>query len=193
VKGRRQSRRPFAVLLGCQPERGRLRRLPAAGGITWRHALEPAATLPAVTASKIRFCAVALFIAVLAGACGSSGDDNKATGAKADYVAKIDPICTDLQGKIGDLGQDPAKQAQAVQDAVAKMKTIPIPSNDDQRAHLYIAAMENLYLSLQDVDQARMVNDQTRADKALTGAKANNKTAAEAAKSYGMVECAKTL
>jgi hypothetical protein len=145
-----------------------------------------------VTASKIRICAVALFIAVLSGACGGS-NDNEATGAKGTYVAKIDPICTDLQGKIGDLGQEPDKQAQAVQDAVAKMKTIPVPANDDQRAKLYIAAMENLYLSLQDVDQARRVNDQTRADKALAGAKANNQAAAKAADSYGMVACAKPL
>lgn len=148
---------------------------------------------PAVTASKIRVCAVALFVALLAGACGSGGGDGKATGAKGAYVAKIDPICADLQAKIGDLGSDPGKQAQDVQDAVGKMRTIPIPKNDDQRANLYIAAMENVYLSLQDVDQARMVNDQTRAAKALEGAKANDKNAANAAKSYGMVTCAKTL
>jgi hypothetical protein len=145
-----------------------------------------------VTASKIRICAVALFIAVLSGACSSS-NDNKATGAKGTYVAKIDPICADLQSKIGDLGQDPGKQAQVVQDAVSKMKTIPVPSNDDQRAHLFIAAMENLYLSLQDVDQARSVNDQTRATTALATVRKNDQTAADAAKSYGMVVCARKL
>jgi len=137
-------------------------------------------------------CAVAAFLALVAGACSAGGDDGL-TGAKGAYAAQIDPICTELQGKIGELGQDPAKQAADVEAAVNRMKTVPVPANDDQRAKLYIAAMENLYLSLQDVDQSRKVNDATRAQKALDGAKANNATAAAAAKSYGMVECAKTL
>lgn len=148
---------------------------------------------PAVTAFRIRICAVAAFIALVAGACGSGGDDGRATGAKGGYVAQIDPICKELQGKIGDLGQDPQKQAADVEAAVMRMKAIPIPNDDDQRAKLYIAAMENLYLSLQDVDQSRRVNDSTRAAKALEGANLNNETAAKAAKSYGMVECAQKL
>jgi hypothetical protein len=146
-----------------------------------------------VTASRARLCAVAVFAALVAGACGSGGDDGRATGAKGQYVAQIDPICADLQGKVGELGQDPEKQAADIQAAVAKMKEITVPKEDDQQAKLYIAAMENLYLSLQDVDQSRRVNDQTRAAKALDGAKANNATAAKAAQAYGMVECARTL
>jgi hypothetical protein len=146
-----------------------------------------------VTASKARICAVAVFAALAVGACGSGGDDGRATGAKGTYVAQIDPICADLQGKIGELGQDPAKQAADIEAAVMKMKAIPVPNDDDQQAKLYVAAMENLYLSLQDVDQSRRVNDQTRANTALTGAKANNEVAAKAAKTYGMVECARTL
>jgi hypothetical protein len=148
---------------------------------------------PAVTATKARICAVAVFAALAVGACGSGGDNGRLTGAKGAYAAQLDPICTDLQGKIGELGQDPEKQAAAVQEAVNKMKAVPVPANDDQRAKLYIAAMENLYLSLQDVDQSRRVNDQTRAAKALEGAKTNDATAAKAAKSYGMVECARSL
>ncbi len=153
---------------------------------------------PAVTASKVRAykvctCAVAVFAALAVGACGSGGDDGRLTGAKGAYAAQLDPICTDLQGKIGDIGQDPEKQAVDIEAAVNRMKSVAIPRDDDQRAKLYIAAMENLYLSLQDVDQSRRVNDQTRATKALNGAKANNETAAKAAKSYGMVECARTL
>jgi len=148
---------------------------------------------PPVTASRIRIFAVAAFIALVAGACGSGGDDGTATGAKGAYVAKIDPICADLQGKIGELGQDPAKQAADIEAAVLRMKEIPVPKEDDQRANLYIAAMQNLYLSLQDVDQSRKVNDTTRAAKALEGAKANNETAAKAAQAYGMVKCAQTL
>ncbi|HJV08518.1 MAG TPA: hypothetical protein VJ653_02530 [Acidimicrobiales bacterium] len=112
---------------------------------------------------------------------------------KGDYAAQIDPICTQLQGKIGELGQNPEQQAKDVEEAVGRMQAVEIPKNDEERAKLYIAAMQNLYLSLQDVDQSRRVNDSARAQRALDGAQANNKTAAEAAKSYGMVECAREL
>jgi len=148
---------------------------------------------PAVTASRARICAVAAFAALAASACGAGGDDGRLTGAKGAYAAQLDPICADLQGKIGDLGQDPEKQAAAVEAAVTQIKAVPVPKDDDQRARLYIAAMENVYLGLQDVDQSRRVNDQPRAQRALDGVKVNNKTAADAAKSYGMVECARQL
>lgn len=75
---------------------------------------------------------------------------------------------------------------------MVRIKAVSVPNDDDQRAFLFVAAMENLYLSLQDVDQSRRVNDQPRAQRALDGAKMNNETAAKAAKSYGMVECART-
>ncbi len=148
---------------------------------------------PAVTATRARVCAVAVFAALAVGACGSGGDDGRLTGSKGAYAAQLDPICTELQGKIGELGQDPGKQAAEVQEAVNRMMAVPVPNNDEQRAKLYIAAMQNVYLSLQDVDQSRKVNDQPRAAKALDGAVANNENAAKAAKSYGMVECARPL
>jgi hypothetical protein len=146
-----------------------------------------------VTSTKARLCVVALFVAPLVGACGSGGDDGRATGAKGRYVAQVDPICAELQGKIGDLGQDPGKQAADIEAAVTRIKAVPKPSEDSEIADRYIAAMENLYLGLQDVDQSRKVNDQPRAQKALDGLRLNNVTAAKAAKDYGMVECAKEL
>jgi len=138
-------------------------------------------------------CAVAAFAALTVSACGVGGDDGVATGAKGTYVSQVDPICAELQPKIGELGQNPEQQATDVEAAVMRIKAVSVPKEDDQRAFLYIAAMENLYLSLQDVDQSRRVNDQTRANKALEGARLNNETAAKAAKSYGMVECARTF
>jgi hypothetical protein len=146
-----------------------------------------------VTASRIRICAVALLIAPVVGACGAGGDDGRLTGAKGTWASQVDPICKELQGKIGELGENPEQQAKDVEEAVGRMKAFEIPKNDDERARLYIAAMENLFLSLQDVDQSRRVNDSPRAQRALDGAKVNNKTAAEAAESYGLVECAREL
>ena len=146
---------------------------------------------PAVTNSKARLCIVGLFVALVAGACGD--DDGGLSGAKADYVAQIDPICAELQGKIGDLGQDPEKQAADVEASVMRMHGIDKPKDDSVLADRYIAAMENLYLSLQDVHQSRLVNDQARAARAVEGARANNKNAADAAKDYGMVVCARGL
>jgi hypothetical protein len=115
------------------------------------------------------------------------------SGAKAAYVAVVDPVCTELQDKIGQLGENPQQQAADVEAAVVRMRSAPKPRDDSSIADLHIAAMENLYLSLQDVHQSRLVNDLPRADRALESARMNNKTAADAAKSYGMVACAREL
>jgi hypothetical protein len=148
---------------------------------------------PAVTASRARTCAVAVFAALVVSACGAGGDDGRLTGAKGQYAAQVDPICAELQGKIGELGQDPEKQAADVEDAVNRIKAVTMPREDDERARLFIAAMENLYLGLQDVHQSQLVNDQARASRAREGLQVNSKTAADAAESYGMVECARQL
>lgn len=147
---------------------------------------------PAVTASRIRYLAVAAFAALTVSACGAGGDDGRVTGAKGGYVAQVDPICAELQSKIGELGVEAEQQATDVEAAVVMIRAVSRPGDDRVIADLYIANMENLYLSLQDVHQSRLVKDQPRADKALEGARANNLSAAKAAKSYGMVECAQT-
>ena len=140
--------------------------------------------------SKARLCTVGLFVALLVGACG---DSDALSGDKATYVAQIDPICTELQSKVGDLGSNAEAQAKDVEAAVGRMRGISKPGEDSERADVYIAAMENLYLSLQDVDQSRRVNDQPRAQRAQEMARINNENAAKAAKEYGMVACAQPL
>jgi len=145
---------------------------------------------PAVTVSKARLCLVAPFVAVLASACTASDD---LSGAKAAYVAQVDPICAELQDKIGQLGDNPEQQAADVEAAVARIKEANKPRDDSSIADLHIAALENLYLSLQDVDQSRRVNDEPRAQRALETAQINNQKAADAAESYGMVVCAREL
>ena len=146
-----------------------------------------------MTASRIRIAAVALLIAPVVGACGSGGDDGRLTGAKGAWAAHVDPICAELQGKIGQLGENAEQQAKDVEAAVMRMKERAYPKDDDSVAARYIAAMENLYLSLQDVHQSRLVNDQPRAQRAVEGAQANAKRAKDAAKQYGLVECAEDL
>ncbi|MDQ3896889.1 MAG: hypothetical protein M3326_06510 [Actinomycetota bacterium] len=138
-----------------------------------------------------RKCVVALFVALLVSACGNGED--KPTAAQEKYATQVDAICTELQSKVGDLGQDPGKQAADVEDGVNRIKAIPKPRDNSERADVYIAAMENLYLSLQDVDQSRRVNDQARAQRALDTARTNDKRAADAAKLYGMKVCAQEL
>jgi hypothetical protein len=105
----------------------------------------------------------------------------------------VDPVCKQLNDQVGELGNDPAKEAAAIEAAVDRIKAVSKPKEDSERADVFIAALTNTYLSLQDVDQSRRVNDKTRADKALVGAKANAVKAAAAAKLYGMVECADPL
>ena len=148
------------------------------------------ATVPHVTASRVKNCAVAAFVALIAGACGASDD---LSGAKAGYVAQVDPICTELQAKIGELGENAEQQAADVEAAVMRIKSVSQPNDDSVIADRFIASMENLYLSLQDVDQSRRVNDQPRAQRALETARMNAKNAANAAEEYGMVVCAREL
>ena len=145
---------------------------------------------PAVTISNARLRAVGLFFALLVSACTASDD---LSGAKAAYVAQVDPICAELQTNIGELGEDPGKQAADVEAAVARIKEADKPRDDSSIADLHIAALENLYLSLQDVDQSRRVNDEPRAQRALETARINNRNAANAAEDYGMVVCAREL
>ena len=146
-----------------------------------------------MTALRIRICAVALIIAPVVGACGSGDDSDRLTGAKGAWAAHVDPICAELQGKIGQLGENADQQAKDVEDAVNRMKQRAYPRDDDQVAARFIAAMENLYLSLQDVHQSRLVNDQPRAQRAIEGAQANAMRAKDAAKQYRLVECAEDL
>jgi hypothetical protein len=115
------------------------------------------------------------------------------SGAKAGYVAQVDPICADLERKIGELGENPEQQARDVEDAVNRIKGVSKPRDDDSIADLHIAALENVFLALQDVDQSRRVNDQPRAERALESARLNSEKAADAAESYGMVACAREL
>ena len=143
-----------------------------------------------MTTSSVRNCVVALFVALLVGACSSSSGG----GAKGTYATQVDAICKGLQAQVGtDLGTDPAKQATAIADAVGKISAVSKPKDDSEQADLFIAALNNVNLSLQDVDQARMVNDATRANTALVGAKANAAKAAKAAKAYGMTTCAQPV
>ncbi|HVL07017.1 MAG TPA: hypothetical protein VM388_13590 [Acidimicrobiales bacterium] len=106
-------------------------------------------------------------------------------------MAQVDPICAELQGKIGQLGENAEQQAADVEAAVMRMREANAPRDDRAIADLHIAAMENLYLALQDVDQSRRVNDLPRAERALESARLNNEKAASAAERYGMVACAR--
>lgn len=108
-------------------------------------------------------------------------------------MAQVDPICAELQTDIGDLGDDPGRQAEEVETAVERIKGVDQPRDDSALADRYIAAMENLYLSLQDIHQAQLVNDQPRAQRAREGLQINNQDAADAAEAYGMVVCSREL
>ncbi|HEX2117969.1 MAG TPA: hypothetical protein VHF91_02200 [Acidimicrobiales bacterium] len=143
-----------------------------------------------MTVSRARLCVVALSVALLAGACGGA---DELSGAKAGFVAQIDPICAELQADLGELGANPEEQAAQVEAAVMRMTAIERPAEDSVIVDRYIASMENLYLSLQDAHQARLVNDEPRAQRAIETARINNQNAAEAAEEYGMVVCAREL
>jgi hypothetical protein len=140
----------------------------------------------------VRSAFVLAVVALVGGACGS-GSNPKPSGAKAAYIAKVEPICAEMKAKIGTLGDDPAKDAAAVDDGVQRIKAIKPPADDLEQADVFVQALTNVQLALQDADQSQQVNDQPRAARAVSRAKENANTAAKAAKTYGFVGCANSL
>jgi hypothetical protein len=105
----------------------------------------------------------------------------------------VEPICAEMRAKVGTLGDDPAKEAEAVNDGVMRIKEIKAPAEDSEKAEVFVQALNNVQLALQDVDQSRMVNDQPRAARALATAKQNADMAAKTADDYGFVGCGRSL
>lgn len=134
---------------------------------------------------------VLVAVTVLGGACSSS---NTPSGSKAGYIAKVELVCAEMHEKVGTLGNDPEKEATAVNDGYMKIKDIKAPNEDLEKLQVFVESLNNLQLALQDVDQSRRVNDQARAQRALANAKDLANKAAKAAKDYGFTGvCSRSL
>ena len=78
--------------------------------------------------------ATTLVVAGLAlGACGS--EDNSALGgARGAYAAQADPICAEIRTAVGQLGDDPVKDRDAVQAGVDKLNALSLPGEEIEKA-----------------------------------------------------------
>ncbi len=137
-------------------------------------------------------CAVAVAVFLLAG-CGT--DAEELSGAKARVVAEADPICEETREKVGDLGSDPAAERDAVQSAADRLKALDAPGEDETQYKVFQTHVQNMALSLEDMNQSRLVQSpsQERTQTALDRARQSHEQAKEAALKYGFVECSQGL
>ena len=130
--------------------------------------------------------------ALALGACGS--DTAGIGGAQKANAQRADQICLDAQDKIGraELGSDAAMQRDVIRDASDKLMALKAPSENENTWQLLIQNVNNLWISLDDVAQARdpNVNDQPRATRALTRIRDLNGLVMKYADQYGAKECA---
>ncbi|MGH9189551.1 MAG: hypothetical protein ACRD0Q_05915, partial [Acidimicrobiales bacterium] len=135
-----------------------------------------------------------LFVAGVAlGACGSEDGDSAPGGARGAYSAQADPICAEISAAVGQLGDDAVKDRDAVQAGVDKLNALSLPGEDIEKAEVFLRRLDNVALALEDVNQSRIQNDTPRAERALTTAREQAEQSAEAASSYGMVECGEPI
>lgn len=144
--------------------------------------------------SVVRYSCAAVVAVVLLSACGAGGDDGL-TGAKADFAAQVDPICVETRQKVGNLGDDPVADRDAVQSAVDRLQALGPPGEDETTFRLFVIRLQNMALALEDLNQSRLVENPSpeRAQTALDQARESHDLAKEAAADYGFIECSQGL
>ena len=141
----------------------------------------------------VRLAATIAGTALLLGACAGDGETSKPGGAKGAFIAKGDPICAEIATNVGRLGDDPVKDRDAVRAGLDKLTALPAPGEDLEKVQVFLARLNNVALALEDVNQSRIQKDDPRAKRALATAREQDDLAADAAKSYGFVECGKGI
>ncbi|MGH9188496.1 MAG: hypothetical protein ACRD0Q_00455, partial [Acidimicrobiales bacterium] len=113
--------------------------------------------------------------------------------ARGAYSAQADPICAEISAAVGQLGDDAVKDRDAVQAGLDKLNALALPGEDVEKAEVFLTRLNNVALALEDVNQSRIQKDVPRAERALTTAREQAEQSAEAASSYGMVECGEPI
>ena len=131
--------------------------------------------------------------ALVLGACGTDEGDSAPSGARAAYIAKADPICAEMRTAVGTLGDDAEKDRDAIQAALEKLNALKVPGEEDTVAKVFLNRLNNVSLSMEDLNQSRIQQDVPRANRALDNARQQDEQATDAARSYGFADCAKTM
>ncbi|MGH3850727.1 MAG: hypothetical protein ACRDRT_13660, partial [Pseudonocardiaceae bacterium] len=117
---------------------------------------------------------------LLLGACTSGGGGvERPSGAKATYIKAADPICAEIHAAVGQLGDDPVKDRDAIGAGVDKLKAITAPGDDIEKAQLFIVRLQNTALALEDVNQSGLLKDGPRTERALERAQEQDDLATE--------------
>ncbi len=141
---------------------------------------------------SVRMMALGLLAALALSACGNA---EGASAPQKENAQKADGICERTQDQAGTLGDDPAKDRDAVRTASEQFNALKAPSENETIWLRFLRESENLWMSLEDLAQARdpSTNERARADKALTRVRETNTRLADLARDYGMTECSKGL
>ena len=133
-----------------------------------------------------------LVLGVLAALALSGCGETEGIGTpQKENAQRADEICQTTQVEVGTLGDDAAKDRDAVRQAADRFNQLDAPSENETTWKQFLRESENLWLSLEDVAQARdpNVNERARADRAVTRVRETNNRFAELAKKYGMEIC----
>ena len=141
---------------------------------------------------SVRTLGLVVLAAVVLSGCGET---EGISGPQKENAEKTDLICQSTQVQVGTLGDDAGKDRDAVRTAAEKFAAVDPPSENETTWQQFVRESENLWLSLEDVAQARdpSTNDRARAERALTRVRETNTRLAELGKKYGMEICDKGL
>ena len=141
----------------------------------------------------VRKSCLAVVAVLLLGGCAES--DDALSSAKRSVAEQANPICEETREKVGELGDDPAADRDAVQSAADRLKALPVPGDDEAIYKVFQVRVQNMALALEDLAQSRLVEnpDPGRASTALDRASQSNEEVKKAAADYGLVECSQGL
>lgn len=145
------------------------------------------------TSTTLAGVVAAMVTVLVLGACSGDEQTGKPGGARGRYIDQVDPICEELNAKIGRLGDDALKQRDEINAALDRINAIPPPGEELDKLKVFLIELNNAALALEDVNQSRLVNNQGRVDTALQTARESDEQAADAADGYGFEQCSQRL
>lgn len=144
-------------------------------------------------ARMVRITALGVLAALAALAFTACGEPEEGvSGPQKAQAVRADAVCEETQDKVGTLADDAAADRDAVRAAAERFHSFNPPSEDETIWKRFVTEADNLWLSLEDVAQARdpSTNERARADRAVVRARDTNARLADMAEEYGMTTCA---
>ena len=141
----------------------------------------------------MRMTALGILAALALAACGDA--EGGIAGPQKENAQMADAICEQTQDQVGRLADDAARDRDLVRSAADRFNALDAPSENETVWLQFVRESENLWLSLEDVAQARepTVNERARADRGVTRVRDTNTRLAELGKEYGMQVCSQGL